>query len=72
MNDLPSEVSSFCKLFADYANVYKDLQNLDDFEMIQHDLDKLCQWTIKWLMFFNVNNVKLYISVKRILIVTIK
>ena len=52
VNDLPSEVSSFCKLFADDAKLYKDLQNLEDFEMIQNDLDKLCQWTIKWLMFF--------------------
>ena len=53
VNDLRSEVSSFCKLFADDAKLYKDLQNLEDFEMIQNDLDKLCQWTIKWLMFFN-------------------
>ena len=35
------------------------LQNLEDFEMSQHDLDKLCQWTIKWLMFFNVNKCKI-------------
>ena len=47
VNDLPSEVSSFWKLFADDAKLYKDLQNLEDFEMIQHDIDKLCQWTIK-------------------------
>ena len=44
VNDLPSEVSFFCKLFADDAKLYKDLQNLEDFEMIQNDLDKLCQW----------------------------
>ena len=41
----------------------KDLQNLEDFEVIQNDIDKLCQWTIKWLMFFNVNKCKiLYIG----------
>ena len=51
-NDLPSEVSSFCKLFTDDAKLYKDLENLEAFEMIQNDTDKLCQWTIKWLMFF--------------------
>ena len=50
VNDLPSEVSSFCKLFADDAKLYKDLQNLEDFEMIQNDIVKLCQWTIKWLI----------------------
>ena len=59
VNDLPSQVSSFCKLFADDAKLYKDLQNLEDFEVIQNDIDKLCQWTIKWLMFFNVNKCKI-------------
>ena len=38
VNDIPSEVSSFCKIFADDAKLYKDLQNLEDFEMIQHDI----------------------------------
>ena len=59
VNDLPSEVSSFCKLFADDAKLYKDLQNLEDFEMIQNDIDKFCQWTIKWLMFFNLDKCKI-------------
>ena len=56
VNNQPDEVPSFTKLFADDAKLYKDLglQNLEDFEMIQHDLNKLCQWTIKWLMIFNV------------------
>ena len=52
VNDLSPEVSSFYKLFADDTKGYKDLQNLEDFEMIQNDIDKLCQWTIKWLVFF--------------------
>ena len=59
VKDLPSEVSSFCKLFADDAKLFKDLQNLEDFEMIQHDIDKLCQSTIKWLMLFIVNKCKI-------------
>ena len=46
VNDLPDEVRSFTKLFTDDAKLYKDLQNLEDFEMIQDDLNKLCQWTI--------------------------
>ena len=59
VNDLPSEVSSFCMLFADDAKLYKDLQNLEDFEMIQNDIEKLYQWTIKWRMFFNVDKCKI-------------
>ena len=57
VNDLPLEVSSFCKLLADDAKLYKVLQNLEDFEVIQNDMDK--QWTIKWLMFFSVNKCKI-------------
>ena len=55
VNDLPDQVNSFCELFADDPKLYKDLQNL---ETIQNDLNKLCQWTIKWLMLFNVDKCK--------------
>ena len=58
VNDLVDQVNSFCKLFADDAKLYKDLQNLKDFETIQDDLNKLCQWTLKWLMLFNVDKCK--------------
>ena len=64
VNDLPDEVKSYCKLFADGAKLYKDLQNLEDFETIQNDLNKLCQWTIKWLMIFNVEKCKVMHLVK--------
>ena len=58
VNDLPDQVNSYCKLFADDAKLYKELQYLDDFETMQDDLNKLCQWTIKWLMLFNVAKCK--------------
>ena len=58
VNDLPDEVKSYCKLFADDAKLYKNLQNFEDFETIQNDLNKLCQWTIKWLMLFSVAKCK--------------
>ena len=38
VNDLPHEVKSYCKLFADDVKLYKDLQNFEDFETIQNDL----------------------------------
>ena len=58
VNNLPDEVKSYCKLFVDDAKLYKDLQNLEDLETIQNDLNKLCQWTIKCLMIFNVQKCK--------------
>ena len=58
VNDLPDQVHSYCKLFADDAKLYKDLRNLEDFETIQEDLNLLCRWTIDWLMTFNVAKCK--------------
>ena len=40
-------------------NCIEDLQNLEKFEIIQNDIDKVCQWTIKWRMFFNVDKCKI-------------
>ena len=40
------------------SSTYKDLQNLEDLKTIQDDMNKLCQWTIKWLMLFNADNCK--------------
>ena len=46
VNDLPSQVKSYCKLFADDAKLYKDLQNSEDFKMIQDDLDQGSKLTV--------------------------
>ena len=58
VNDLPVEVDSFCKLSADNAKLYRNLQNLQDFEAVQDDLNRLCQLTITWLMFFIIDKCK--------------
>ena len=58
VNDLPSEFSSFCKLFADDAILYKGWHNIEDIQMIQNDIERLCQWDVKWLMFFKANMCK--------------
>ena len=44
-------------LFAGDAKLYKDLQNLEDFEMIQDDIDKLCKLSRAYV--FNVNKCKI-------------
>jgi len=46
VNNLHEQDHSYCKLFADDAKLCKDLRNLEYFEIIQEDLDKLCRWTI--------------------------
>ena len=54
INDLPEIVKSHCKLSADDAKIYKEINDVEDFEDIQDDLLKLCRWTTKWLLFFNM------------------
>lgn len=58
INDLPDIVKTHCKLFADDAKIYKEINNIEDFEDIQCDLYKLCQWTAKWLLFSTQKSAK--------------
>ena len=59
VNDLPDKVKSYCKIFADDTKVYKEINNLKDYEDLQDDIYELCRWTTKWLLFFNANKCKL-------------
>lgn len=53
------KVKSHCVLFPDDATLFKNLENLRDFEELQDDLFELCRWASKWLLFFNVLKCKL-------------
>ena len=53
VNNLPAEVKSYCKLFADDTKLYKELSGLQDHEILLIDMFGLCNWTMKWLRFFN-------------------
>ena len=58
VNDLPDKVKSYCKIFADDTKLYKEINNLKDYEDLQDDIYELCRWTTKWLLFFNANKCK--------------
>ena len=54
INDMPSEIKNTCKLFADDAKIFcNPLKTL-----LQHDIDKLSQWSEKWQLSFNVKKCK--------------
>jgi len=53
INDLPSCVSSTCRLFADDCLLYRQIKSSQDSEVLQHDLLCLVRWANKWLMQFN-------------------
>ena len=52
-NDLPENLQSQVRLFADDAAVYLIMQGKDDSDRLQRDLDNLQEWKVKWDMEFN-------------------
>ena len=53
INDLPLEVSSKTRLFADDCVVYREINHMQDCTALQEDLDKLASWEKKWGMSFH-------------------
>ena len=53
INDLPANLSSSVRLFADDCILYREIKNSDDSAILQADIDTLCKWESKWQMGFN-------------------
>ena len=58
INDMPDTIASFKTLFADDAKIFKAIESLNDITIIQDDICKLMQWSIKWQLPFNVSKCK--------------
>ncbi len=58
INDLPYVATSTLKLFADDIKIYKKINDISDEILLQEDLNKLHQWSVKWQLKFNAKNVK--------------
>ena len=54
INDLPAQVKSSIKLYADDALVYRRIHSETDQNNLQEDLHRLAQWAATWQMSFNV------------------
>lgn len=53
INDLPDNIKSQVRLFADDTAVYITVNNTQDSQTLQHDLDLLQKWEATWEMDFN-------------------
>ena len=55
INDLPINLKSKCKMFADDTKIYNTSENHHE---LQEDINKLEIWSKKWLLNFNVDKCK--------------
>ena len=53
-NDLPDNINSTVRLFADDCVLYRNIRGSEDQQILQDDLNKLAQWEEAWLMKFNI------------------
>ena len=54
INDLPDNIKSSVRLFADDCVLYRNINSLADCQILQEDLNSLAQWETDWEMKFNV------------------
>lgn len=60
INDLPNCVtSSEVALFADDAKCFREIRSASDCHLLQHDLNKIHEWSRIWKLNFNVSKCKL-------------
>lgn len=59
INDLPNNVSSRIRLFADDCVLYRNISSNTDRELLQSDLDSINTWCSTWLMSLNESKTKL-------------
>ena len=60
INDLPENVQSQVRLFADDTAVYLTVQGPDDSERLQNGLNVLQEWEKKWDMEFNPSKCQVF------------
>ena len=58
INELPQIVRSECRMFADDTKLFNAIGSPEDVSRIQNDLDKLSDWSSKWLIKFNIDKCK--------------
>ena len=53
INDLPENLQSSVLLFADDTKIFREIANISDIRTLQDDLNKLSDWSEKWLLKFH-------------------
>ena len=58
INDLPLTTDSQIVLFADDTKLFNRIDNIEDQEMIQHDINNMVLWSNKWKLKFHPGKCK--------------
>uniref|UniRef100_A0A131YPE6 Endonuclease/reverse transcriptase n=1 Tax=Rhipicephalus appendiculatus TaxID=34631 RepID=A0A131YPE6_RHIAP len=58
INDIPANISSSIRLFADDCVLYRRISSTNDQLILQEDLNKIVNWCSVWLMSLNVSKCK--------------
>jgi len=58
VNDLPTWIKTNIKMFADDTKLWNLIQQESDSQDLQEDLDRLRDWSNKWLLDFNIEKCK--------------
>ena len=58
INDLPEEIHTNVKLFADDTKVYADVSSSEESKELQSDINRLDKWASKWQLSFNASKCK--------------
>ena len=58
VNDIDTVVSSHIQKFADDCKFYRPVPTAEDIDILQQDINNLCQWSKDWQMLFNVKKCK--------------
>ena len=59
VNDLSGWIKINIKMFADDTKLWNMIQKESDSEELQEDLDKLREWSNKWLLDFNIEKCRI-------------
>ena len=64
INDLPDEITSSCKIFADDTSLFSKIENksYSNFQL-NKDLETISKWAFQWKMLFNPDPVKQAVEV---------
>ena len=59
INDMPSNISTNCKLFADDSKIYGIVDSMENIQKLQDDLNKCYDWSKIWKMDFHPTKCKI-------------